>query len=191
MGAINAAWSGSARRAAEAGTLSRSSRVRPQFGIRAPGQAEPPASSLRRGSMATMTRTAIATGDYGHRHIVRTVVVAEADDDMLDLLLIVLEGMDIACHRAEDGEHAVVLCREHKPQVLLLATRVHGMTAPAVCRAIREDPSLEGVRIILRRAMADQSVLDEALTAGAETYVIPPVGPIELLEVFSGRQNGP
>ncbi len=140
--------------------------------------------------MATMTRTAVATDDHGRGPVVRTVVVAEEDVDIRDLLLIYLEGMDIECHAAEDGDHAVALCREHKPQALFLATDVHGMTAPAVCRTIREDPSLAGVRIILRRGTALPSVLDEALAAGADTCFSAPMDPTELRKLLSGRQNG-
>jgi CheY-like chemotaxis protein len=136
-----------------------------------------------------MTRTAVATDDHGHN--VRTVVVADSDDDILDLLIIILEGMDVACHRAEDGGHAVALCREHKPEVLLLDAVVHGMTAPDVCRAIRADQALAGVRVILLAARADRGCVEEALASGAETVIIKPVSPIELTEVFRGRRDGP
>ena len=133
-----------------------------------------------------MTRTAIATDEHGRHPDVRVVGVASSDTDISDLLEIHLEGLDLACHRVEDGEHVVALCRERKPQVLLLDMQVQGMAALDVIRAIRSDPALSGVRIILLACGSDQAQLDEALAAGAETSLVS-VSWNELLELFRGR----
>jgi CheY-like chemotaxis protein len=133
-----------------------------------------------------MTRTAVATDDHGH--VVRRVVHVGPPDDGVDLLRIVLDGLDeVTFHESADGEHALELCREHRADVLLLDIAPLVMPAADVVRAVREDPALVDLRVILLVDRARAHEVEELVAAGAETYVIKPCGPHELVAALQGR----
>jgi two-component system response regulator ChvI len=66
--------------------------------------------------------------------------------------------------------------------VILLDWRMPGMNGLEVCRAVRQDPALADIPIILMTARAQSSDVAAGLDAGADAYIIKPFGPIELRE---------
>jgi DNA-binding response OmpR family regulator len=92
-----------------------------------------------------------------------TVVLAEDDVDIRDLVQIVLEGLDLEVTAVGTGSDALEACRELGPRLLLLDITMPGMNGLEVCRAIRADVAA-------------------GIEAGADTYIIKPFGPIELRE---------
>ena len=47
---------------------------------------------------------------------------------------------------AQDGYEALELIQEHRPEIAILDWMMPGMSGVEVCRAIREDPELAGMR---------------------------------------------
>jgi len=111
-----------------------------------------------------------------------TVVLAEDDVDIRDLVQIVLEGLDLTVTAVGNGEEALQACREIGPRLLLLDITMPGMNGLEVCRAIRADEALGDLPIILMTARAQASDVAAGMEAGADTYIIKPFGPIELRE---------
>ena len=71
-----------------------------------------------------------------------TVVLAEDDVDIRDLVQIVLEGLELRVTAVGNGEEALQACRDSNPQLLLLDITMPGMNGLEVCRAIRADDKL-------------------------------------------------
>lgn len=111
-----------------------------------------------------------------------TVVLAEDDVDIRDLVQIVLEGMDLTVTAVGTGADALAACRELRPRLMLLDITMPGMNGLEVCRAVRSDPELADTPIILMTARAQASDVEAGMEAGADTYIIKPFGPIELRE---------
>jgi DNA-binding response OmpR family regulator len=111
-----------------------------------------------------------------------TVVLAEDDVDIRDLVQIVLEGLELRVTAVGNGEEALQACRDSNPQLLLLDITMPGMNGLEVCRAIRADEKLGDLPIILMTARAQASDVAAGMEAGADTYIIKPFGPIELRE---------
>lgn len=111
-----------------------------------------------------------------------TVVLAEDDVDIRDLVQIVLEGMDLTVTAVGTGADALVACRELRPRLMLLDITMPGMNGLEVCRAVRSDSELADTPIILMTARAQASDVEAGMEAGADTYIIKPFGPIELRE---------
>ena len=121
-----------------------------------------------------------------------TVVLAEDDVDIRDLVQIVLEGLDLSVKAVGNGEEALRACRETSPRLLLLDITMPGMNGLEVCRAIRADDKLGDLPIILMTARAQASDVAAGMEAGADTYIIKPFGPIELrehVEAILSREN--
>ena len=111
-----------------------------------------------------------------------TVVLAEDDVDIRDLVQIVLEGLDLSVIAVGNGAEALAECRRLKPRLLLLDITMPVMNGLEVTKEIREDPDLADIPIILMTARAQASDVQAGMEAGADTYIIKPFGPIELRE---------
>ena len=111
-----------------------------------------------------------------------TVVLAEDDVDIRDLVQIVLEGLDLEVTAVGTGSDALEACRELGPRLLLLDITMPGMNGLEVCRAIRADEKLHDLPVIIMTARAQASDVAAGIEAGADTYIIKPFGPIELRE---------
>ena len=111
-----------------------------------------------------------------------TVVLAEDDVDIRDLVQIVLEGLDLTVTAVGTGGDALQACRDNTPKLVLLDITMPGMNGLEVCRAIRADEKLHDLPIIIMTARAQASDVAAGIEAGADTYIIKPFGPIELRE---------
>ena len=119
-----------------------------------------------------------------------SVVLAEDDVDIRHLVQLVLEGLDLKVHAVGNGADALDACRVHAPRLLLLDITMPGMNGLEVCRAVRQDPELEDLPIILMTARAQASDVQAGMEAGADTYIIKPFGPIELREHVEALLDG-
>ena len=118
----------------------------------------------------------------GDQEVAVTVVLAEDDVDIRDLVQIVLEGLDLSVTAVGNGAEALAACREAAPRLLLLDVMMPLVNGLEVCREIRADPELHDLPIILMTARAQSSDVAAGMDAGADTYIIKPFGPIELRE---------
>ncbi len=111
-----------------------------------------------------------------------TVVLAEDDVDIRDLVQIVLEQLDLEVKAVGTGAEALEVGRQEVPRLFLLDITMPGMNGLDVCRAIRADDNLQDVPVIFMTARAQASDVAAGIEAGADTYIIKPFGPIELRE---------
>jgi DNA-binding response OmpR family regulator len=123
-------------------------------------------------------RTAVGTIGSG------TVVLAEDDVDIRDLETIVLEGVGLSVTAVSDGAEALSECRRLKPGLLMLDIGLRVMDGLQVCRAVRADPELAEVRVVLMAARTQAGEVKAGLDAGADHCIIKPFGPIELQELL-------
>jgi DNA-binding response OmpR family regulator len=119
-----------------------------------------------------------------------SVVLAEDDVDIRNLVQLVLEGLDLKVHAVGNGADALAACRAQPPRLLLLDITMPGMNGLEVCRAVRQDPALANLPIILMTARAQSSDVAAGLDAGADAYIIKPFGPIELREHVEALLDG-
>ncbi len=111
-----------------------------------------------------------------------TVVLAEDDVDIRDLVQIVLEQLGLEVRAVGTGAEALAVGQQEVPRLFLLDITMPGMNGLDVCRAIRADEKLQDVPVIFMTARAQASDVAAGIEAGADTYIIKPFGPIELRE---------
>lgn len=78
---------------------------------------------------------------------------------------------------AINGEHAVKLAQEHKPDLILLDVVMPGMNGYEVMTALRQDVTTEDIRVILVTAHHGDAAETAALDAGAVDFITKPVNP--------------
>jgi DNA-binding NarL/FixJ family response regulator len=104
-----------------------------------------------------------------------TVRVAVADDQEIvragfAALLATQEDFEVV-GTAADGEEAVVLCREHRPDVVLMDVRMPTMDGIEATRRLSEDGRKASKVIVLTTFDLDEHVYD-ALGAGASGFLL-------------------
>jgi DNA-binding response OmpR family regulator len=120
-----------------------------------------------------------------------TIVVADDDEDIRDLVVLKLSHGGHQVVAVEDGAAAVQACRTHRPQLAILDVMMPGTSGLDACRAIRADPELAGLPVILLTARTQEDDLRQGVAAGADDYVAKPFSPRDLAErvteVLRGR----
>jgi len=110
------------------------------------------------------------------------IVVADDDDDILDLVALTLERSGHVVHRARDGEEALELVKRERPDVAVLDVSMPKLDGLELTRRLRGDPDTSAVRIVLLTALVQESDVSDGLAAGAHDYVRKPFSPQELQE---------
>lgn len=103
------------------------------------------------------------------------------DDQFSDLLLLedILEEspLDVTVTTALSGELALAqLTGTTAPDLILLDYHLPGMTGLDVVGAVRQQPQLDGVPIVVRSGSTDPRDAAAALAAGAQEYLSKPFG---------------
>lgn len=130
-----------------------------------------------RESLRTATRAEDATvGRMTHR-----ILVVEDEPDLLEAVIFALrkEGMKpIPC---KDGEEALRLVKERRPDLVLLDLMLPGLDGIEVCRRLRASEETARIPIMMVTAKAEETDAVIGLGVGADDYVRKPFGLRELV----------
>ena len=83
---------------------------------------------------------------------------------------------------AANGEQAIVLAREQRPDVVLMDIRMPGLDGLEATRRIVADTGLAAVRVLILTTFEVDEYVFEALRAGASGFVLKDIEPAELLQ---------
>ena len=109
-----------------------------------------------------------------------TVLIADDNADMRDYLRQLL-GQRYQVRVAADGEAALESIRESRPDLLLSDVMMPRLDGVGLIRALRADPHLADLPVILLSARAGGEASEEGLAAGADDYLVKPFAARELL----------
>ncbi|MDQ6748295.1 MAG: response regulator transcription factor [Candidatus Dormibacteraeota bacterium] len=107
-----------------------------------------------------------------------TILVAEDEPGMRELIQLWLQRAGYRCLTAAGGRAALRLFYEHRPDLVLLDLALPEMDGWQVCERIRE---VSQVPIIMLTARAEEPAKVRGLQMGADDYVTKPFGFPELL----------
>ena len=112
------------------------------------------------------------------------VLIVDDDTALAEMLGIVLRGEGYEPTLCADGDQALPMFREHKPDLVLLDLMLPGTDGIDVCRAIRAE---SGVPIVMLTAKTDTIDVVVGLESGADDYVVKPFKPKELVARIRAR----
>jgi two-component system, OmpR family, response regulator MtrA len=112
------------------------------------------------------------------------VLIVDDDTALAEMLGIVLRGEGYEPVLCPDGDQALGMFREHKPDLVLLDLMLPGRDGVDVCRDIRAE---SGVPIVMLTAKTDTIDVVEGLEAGADDYVAKPFKAKELVARIKTR----
>jgi CheY-like chemotaxis protein len=93
----------------------------------------------------------------------------------------VLEGVGYSVVLAESGKAAIDLARADPPDCILLDIMMPGLDGYDTCAALKADPRLASIPVLLFSATTDLRVVDRAERVGAAGVLPKPV-PVEQLQ---------
>jgi CheY-like chemotaxis protein len=108
------------------------------------------------------------------------VLLADDNADAVESLamLLGLEGHEVRC--ARDGESALQLADEMRPEVAIVDIGMPGMNGYAVARSLRERPWASDITLIALTGWGKAEDRQRALDAGFDHHCTKPVGLDEL-----------
>lgn len=89
------------------------------------------------------------------------------------------EGFEVLV--AHDGEEGLARIRADRPDLVLLDVMMPKLDGFEVCKAVRADPALAGVRILMLTAKGRAQEITKGLALGAEAYIPKPFSTRELV----------
>ena len=111
----------------------------------------------------------------------KRIVVIEDDGDLLSLLKYNLEKEGFSVAGLRTGRGAMELCRQTRPDLVLLDIMLPDSDGLDICKAIRRDPDLAPVPVIFLTARATETDRIVGLELGANDYVVKPFFVRELI----------
>jgi DNA-binding response OmpR family regulator len=117
----------------------------------------------------------------------KKILIVEDHADIRRLIRMTLEFEDYDIREAHNGEMALDMARELRPDLVLLDVMMPGaLSGLEVCRRLRGDAQAGGEpHIIMLSARGQASDLEAGLQAGADTYLVKPFSPLQLIDCIA------
>jgi two-component system phosphate regulon response regulator PhoB len=109
------------------------------------------------------------------------VLVVEDEAALVTLLTYNLEAEGFRVAAARNGEDALLLATEQKPDLVLLDWMLPLMSGIEVCRQLRRRPETRSTPILMLTARGEEGDKLRGLDSGADDYVTKPFSPAELM----------
>jgi CheY-like chemotaxis protein len=90
-------------------------------------------------------------------------------------------------HEAANGAQGLEKARALVPDVMILDVMMPDMSGFQVCAAVKQDPRLKAVFVVLLSARGQPADLEEGRRAGADAYVVKPFDPQKLVDILESR----
>jgi DNA-binding response OmpR family regulator len=111
---------------------------------------------------------------------VPVLLIADDDEDILTLVQMRLARSGFEVVVARDGEEAIRLAHDRRPDLAVLDWMMPKVTGLDVLRALRADAATADIPVVMLTARASDTDVQSGLDAGADDYVMKPFSPQEL-----------
>ena len=109
-----------------------------------------------------------------------TVLVADDDQDILQLVAFRLERAGYEVITVSDGRQALAAAHEQLPDLAVLDVMMPGLNGYEVTRQLRESEATRAIPVILLTARVQEADVSRGFEAGADDYLRKPFSPQEL-----------
>ena len=118
--------------------------------------------------------------------MIRKVLLADDEEAVLALVEATL-GNDgtVEIYSARDGDEALDIARQVKPDVIFLDVMMPKRNGFEVCRTLKRDPITRGIKVVMLTGLSQEFDRHKALVeVEADDYITKPFSPIELFRKF-------
>jgi two-component system alkaline phosphatase synthesis response regulator PhoP len=111
----------------------------------------------------------------------KKVLIADDEQDILDILKFNLEAEGYIVETASNGAVAIEKAKLFQPDLIILDVMMPGKTGIEVCSTLRLLPEFKSTLIIFLTAMSDDTAEVKGLEIGADDYLKKPIRPKVLM----------
>jgi two-component system phosphate regulon response regulator PhoB len=111
----------------------------------------------------------------------KRLLLVEDDRALAELVAFHFEREGFGVTRTGDGEEALILVDEVKPDLVILDWMIEGISGIEVCRRLRRRSSTANLPIVMLTARGQEDDRVRGLETGADDYVTKPFSPKELV----------
>ena len=101
-----------------------------------------------------------------------SVLLVEDDAALIEMYKIVFSKEQLDLVMAADGEEALQKISILHPSIVLLDIMMPKMNGVQVLQAIKADPNLQGIRVVMLTNLYNEEIEATVMKLGAEKYVI-------------------
>jgi len=117
-----------------------------------------------------MSQKILIVDDEAHIRMLIEQTLEELEDEGVEFLT------------AENGEAALAIISEEKPQLVFLDVMMPKMNGMEVCRKVKKELALDDVYIVLLTAKGQELDRQKGLEVGADVYMTKPFNPESILQ---------
>ena len=111
----------------------------------------------------------------------KRLLLVEDDRPLAELVRFHFDRAGYDVTRTGDGEEALILAEEVRPDLVILDWMIEGISGIEVCRRLRRRPSTANLPIIMLTARGEENDRVRGLETGADDYLTKPFSPKELV----------
>jgi two-component system phosphate regulon response regulator PhoB len=109
------------------------------------------------------------------------LLLVEDDRPLAELITFHFEREGYSVSQTGDGEEALLLADELRPDLMILDWMIEGISGIEVCRRLRRRPSTANLPILMLTARGEEDDRVRGLETGADDYITKPFSPKELV----------
>ncbi|MEO1457650.1 MAG: response regulator [Pseudomonadota bacterium] len=110
----------------------------------------------------------------------KSVLLVEDEDSIAIALEFLISRLGYRLRRVADGADALRALAEERPDLVLLDVMLPHGSGYEVCQAIRLDPAMAGVKILMMTAKGGEMERRKGLALGADMFVPKPFSTVDL-----------
>lgn len=118
------------------------------------------------------------------------ILVVDDEDMTRKLLRLMLERDGFTILEAEDGQQALAIIHETRPDVVILDVMMPNMDGFTTCQELRSRPETAEIPIILLSARSQAEAVRTGLQSGADRYMTKPISKPELVQTITDLLAG-
>jgi CheY-like chemotaxis protein len=109
-----------------------------------------------------------------------TILYAEDNQRIQKLFTIAFRGTGHEVVTADNGAQALDLVRARRPDLIVTDLAMPEVDGIKLLQAVKADPALAGIPVVLISASTERARLEQALALGAVAFILKPFSPAEL-----------
>jgi len=112
-----------------------------------------------------------------------TILIAEDERDIRDLVVFSLRFGGFEVVEATNGQEAVEQAQKVMPDLILMDVRMPKMTGYDACKQLKSMEDTKHIPVIFLSAKGQEQERQQGMEAGAEEYILKPFAPEDLVNM--------
>jgi DNA-binding response OmpR family regulator len=117
------------------------------------------------------------------------LIIIDDDPTLRRLVQVVFEREGFEVSLASEGSEGVRLALMNPPNIIILDIVMEGLHGFEVCKMLRANSSMRRTAIIIVSGKSYKADIDRAMELGADSYLVKPFSPKELLKIAIEHMN--